>query len=100
MYKKLGITSQNDRQKLEEAKKEIYLKGFYQGVNFQKRKEFNLKIQIMLVGDYKGERTENVKKRIQEDMIRDGKACKYVEPEKRIISRSGDECVVALCDQW
>ena len=54
----------------------------------------------MLVGDYKGERTENVKKRIQEDMIRDGTACKYVEPEKRIISRSGDECVVALCDQW
>ena len=24
----------------------------------------------------------------------------YMEPEKQIISRSGDECVVALCDQW
>ena len=23
-----------------------------------------------------------------------------MEPEKTIISRSGDECVVALCDQW
>jgi hypothetical protein len=26
--------------------------------------------------------------------------CKYVEPEKKVVSRSGDECVVALCDQW
>ena len=24
----------------------------------------------------------------------------YKEPEKLVISRSGDECVVALCDQW
>lgn len=23
-----------------------------------------------------------------------------MEPEKKVISRSGDECVVALCDQW
>ena len=33
MCQKLGITSQNDRKKLEEAKKEVYLKGFYQGVS-------------------------------------------------------------------
>jgi leucyl-tRNA synthetase len=29
---KLGVTSQNDRLKLEEAKKECYLKEFYHGV--------------------------------------------------------------------
>ncbi|CDW60125.1 Anticodon 1 and tRNA-synt 1g domain containing pr otein [Trichuris trichiura] len=29
-----------------------------------------------------------------------GEACIYNEPEKQVISRSGDECVVALCDQW
>jgi len=23
-----------------------------------------------------------------------------MEPEKQVISRSADECVVALCDQW
>jgi leucyl-tRNA synthetase len=23
-----------------------------------------------------------------------------MEPEKQVMSRSGDECVVALCDQW
>lgn len=54
----------------------------------------------MLVGDYKGEKIDQVKKRIQEDLITKGLACKYVEPEKAVISRSGDECVVALCDQW
>uniref|UniRef100_A0A915LWI6 leucine--tRNA ligase n=1 Tax=Meloidogyne javanica TaxID=6303 RepID=A0A915LWI6_MELJA len=83
---KMGIASQNDKVKLEQAKKEVYLKGFYHGT--------------MLVGDYKGEKIDQVKKRIQEDLISKGLACKYVEPEKTVVSRSGDECVVALCDQW
>ena len=43
---------------------------------------------------------ETVKKLIQAEMIQDGLACKYVEPEKKVMSRSNDECVVALCDQW
>lgn len=29
---KMKIESQNDREKLAEAKKEVYLKGFYDGV--------------------------------------------------------------------
>ena len=27
-------------------------------------------------------------------------AVMYQEPESQVVSRSGDECVVALCDQW
>lgn len=27
-------------------------------------------------------------------------AFKYMEPEKVVVSRSGDDCVVALTDQW
>ena len=29
-----------------------------------------------------------------------GEAVLYQEPEKKVMSRSGDMCVVALCDQW
>ena len=34
------------------------------------------------------------------DLCVQNEAVIYMEPEKRILSRSGDECVVALCDQW
>jgi len=33
-------------------------------------------------------------------MVAEGGAVLYMEPEKKVMSRSGDECVVALCDQW
>lgn len=54
----------------------------------------------MLVGSHKGKKTEEVKKLIQQELIDSNEAAKYMEPEKQVVSRSGDECVVALCDQW
>jgi leucyl-tRNA synthetase len=30
----------------------------------------------------------------------DGFALSYFEPESTVMSRSGDECIVALTDQW
>ena len=33
-------------------------------------------------------------------MIAEGQAVVYAEPTDVVISRSGDECVVALTDQW
>lgn len=60
--------------------------GFYDGV--------------LLVGPYQGKKVQDVKKVIQKEMVQAGQAVIYMEPEKTIISRSGDECVVALCDQW
>lgn len=82
----LKIQSQNDREKLAEAKEKVYLKGFYEGV--------------LLVGKYKGKKIQDVKKLIQKDMINKNEAVVYMEPERQVISRSADECVVALCDQW
>nr|XP_055036210.1 leucine--tRNA ligase, cytoplasmic-like [Misgurnus anguillicaudatus] len=82
----LKIQSQNDREKLAEAKEKVYLKGFYEG--------------IMLVEGFKGQKVQDVKKPIQKMMKEKGEALIYMEPEKQVLSRSADECVVALCDQW
>nr|KAG5701780.1 hypothetical protein BaRGS_000770 [Batillaria attramentaria] len=80
------VTSQNDSEKLEKAKVEVYKKGFYDGV--------------MLVKGYEGQKVQDVKKTIQKLLVSQNEAVVYQEPENQIISRSGDECVVALCDQW
>lgn len=32
--------------------------------------------------------------------IKAGNVFPFAEPEGRVVSRSGDECIVALCDQW
>ncbi|XP_061279845.1 leucine--tRNA ligase, cytoplasmic isoform X2 [Bos javanicus] len=82
----LKIQSQNDREKLAEAKEKLYLRGFYDGV--------------MLVDGFKGQKVQDVKKTIGNKMIDTGDAYIYMEPEKQVMSRSSDECVVALCDQW
>ncbi|PWA23182.1 hypothetical protein CCH79_00002430, partial [Gambusia affinis] len=82
----LKIQSQNDKDKLAEAKEKVYLKGFYEG--------------IMLVEGYKGQKVQDAKKPIQRMMVEKGEALIYMEPEKQVMSRSADECVVALCDQW
>lgn len=86
LCEELKVQSQNDREKLAEAKEKLYLKGFYDGV--------------MLVDGFKGQKVQDVKKTIQKKMIDAGDAFIYMEPEKQVMSRSSDECVVALCDQW
>lgn len=41
-----------------------------------------------------------VKQVIKEEMLAAGQAIVYSEPERQVMSRSGDVCVVALTDQW
>ncbi|KAK9497214.1 hypothetical protein O3M35_004573 [Rhynocoris fuscipes] len=83
---KYDVKSPNDSEKLLLAKELVYMKGFYEG--------------IMLVGKCAGLKVKDSKKIVQQELIEKSYAAIYYEPEKPIISRSGDECVVALCDQW
>lgn len=86
VYEQFKIQSQNDREKLADAKELVYLKGFYDGV--------------LLVGEFAGKKVQDVKKDLKDKLLKQNDACTYYEPEKTIMSRSGDECVVALCNQW
>ncbi|ONI36349.1 hypothetical protein PRUPE_1G582000 [Prunus persica] len=82
----LKIKSQNEKDKLAEAKRLTYLKGFTEGT--------------LIVGEFNGRKVQDVKPLIRSKLIEANEAIVYSEPEKRVVSRSGDECVVALTDQW
>ncbi|EME32838.1 leucyl-tRNA synthetase [Galdieria sulphuraria] len=83
---KFHVRSQNDVDALKKAKDLVYLKGFYEGK--------------LLKGPYAGELVQEAKAKIKGDLVSQKKAIVYCEPEFPVISRSGDECVVALVDQW
>ncbi len=54
----------------------------------------------MLVGDYKGQKVKDAKPLIRDYLVQTGLAVTYSEPTGKVVSRSGDECVVALTEQW
>lgn len=82
----LKIKSQNEKDKLAEAKRLTYLRGFTDGT--------------LIVGEFAGRKVQEAKPLIRSQLIEAGQAIPYSEPEKRVMSRSGDECIVALTDQW
>jgi leucyl-tRNA synthetase len=86
LVKQMKINSPKDAKQLAEAKDLAYKEGFYQGT--------------MLIGEFAGQPVEKAKPLVRDQLIKSGEAFVYSEPEKKVISRSADECVVALCDQW
>ncbi|KAG8908800.1 cytosolic leucyl tRNA synthetase [Tulasnella sp. 403] len=82
----LKIDSQKGAKPLAEAKEIAYKPGFYNGKT--------------LVGEFKGMEVSDAESRVREWMIEAGEAFLYYEPEGLVVSRSGDECVVALVDEW
>ncbi|KAI0110003.1 leucyl-tRNA synthetase [Daldinia grandis] len=86
LVKKLKIASPKDVKQLKEAKELAYKEGFYQG--------------HMLVGDFKGEKVADTKPKVRAQLIEAGLAFEYAEPENKVVSRSGDECTVALMEQY
>ena len=55
---------------------------------------------VMKAGEHVGKAVAEAKPLIREALLKDSLAFIYYEPENLVMSRSGDECVVALCDQW
>ncbi|KAI8815204.1 hypothetical protein BJ742DRAFT_746347 [Cladochytrium replicatum] len=83
---KYKIQSQKDKPQLALAKEDAYKEGFYNGV--------------MLVGEHAGSPVSVAKPLLRKALIESGQAIPYCEPEGLVISRSGDECVVTLAEQW
>ncbi|KAF9947274.1 cytosolic leucyl tRNA synthetase [Modicella reniformis] len=82
----MRINSQKDKAQLALAKDAVYKDGFYNGV--------------MVIGDHAGKPVQEAKPLIRQMLIDANDATPYNEPENLVMSRSGDECVVALMDQW
>lgn len=86
LVEKMKISSPKDIKPLAEAKDLAYKEGYYKGK--------------MLQGKYKGESVESAKPKVRDDLIQAGQAFAYAEPAGQVVSRSGDECVVAYLGQW
>ena len=82
----LKIQSQKDKDLLKQAKDKVYLKGFYEGK--------------MLIGIAEGQTVEKAKPVVKQHLIDTKQACLYFEPESEVVSRTGDQCIVASCYQW
>ncbi|OQV03318.1 hypothetical protein CLAIMM_08371 [Cladophialophora immunda] len=80
------IQSPKDTTLLAEAKDLAYKEGFYNGT--------------MLVGEFKGEKVTDAKEKVRSSLIASGEAFPFADPSAEVISRSGDECVVAYVPQW
>ena len=54
----------------------------------------------MIIGNHKGAKVSDAKNLVRKELIEAGSALKYYQPGGLVVSRSGDECVVAYCEQW
>ena len=86
LVESMKINSPKDAKQLAEAKDLAYKEGYYKGT--------------MLIGDFKGQPVEVAKPKVKEALIKSGEAFEYAEPNGHVLSRSGDECVVAYLGQW
>ncbi|ODQ82527.1 hypothetical protein BABINDRAFT_169801 [Babjeviella inositovora NRRL Y-12698] len=86
LVNEMKIQSPKDSVQLAAAKELAYKEGFYNG--------------IMTYGKYVGDKVEVAKPKVKADLIASGDAFVYNEPEGVVISRSGDDCIVSLEDQW
>ncbi len=86
---KLGIKSQADKEKLEEATKEVYKAGFHTGVMRES------------AGKYSGKKVEEAKELIKEFLISTGKADSLHDLSEEVDCRCGKKVIIKrIDDQW
>ncbi|KAL5334754.1 hypothetical protein BJX70DRAFT_377394 [Aspergillus crustosus] len=86
LVKKLKINSPKDVNQLAQAKELAYGEAFYKGT--------------MAVGEFKGEPVSSAKDKIRKALYDSGDAFPFADPMGKVVSRSGDDCVVAYLGQW
>ncbi|KAL2755416.1 hypothetical protein ACRALDRAFT_1064467 [Sodiomyces alcalophilus JCM 7366] len=86
LVESLKISSPKDTVQLDKAKDAAYTEGYYKG--------------RMKIGAWSGQPVEQAKPLVRKHLIDEGLAFPYAEPERKIVSRSSDECIVSLMDQW
>lgn len=85
----MGITSQHETEKLEEATNVIYKREFHSGTLTSR------------CGEYTGLKISEVKNTLQQDLIDMGLADIFYEFSERVICRSGDDVIIKkVPDQW
>ncbi len=86
---KLGVKSQNDTEKLEEATKEIYKVGFHTG------------IMRPVAGKFKGMPVEKAKELVKQDLIAENKASTMHDLSEEVLCRCGKQVIIKkIEDQW
>ncbi|MFH1240453.1 MAG: leucine--tRNA ligase [Candidatus Diapherotrites archaeon] len=89
IVQEMGIKNQNERGKLEEAKKIVYKEGYHKGVMNKN------------CGKYAGMKVEKAKNTVKNEMIKAKEADLFYELENSVVCRCGTKCVVSLLsDQW
>ncbi len=84
-----GITSQDEREKLEEAKEEVYRRGFYEGT---------MKEDLPVVG---GQAVQAAKEQVQAWLVEQDAAAVFHDLAETVIARSLAKAVVKIVDdQW
>ncbi len=85
----MGIESQDEVEKLEEATQKIYRAGFHAGT------------MLNICGDYAGMPVQEAKDMVRKEMIEKGEADMFYDLSEEVICRCGGEVVMGkIPDQW
>ena len=89
IVERMGIRNQQEREKLEQAKAEVYKSGFYRGVLNEN------------CGPYAGMRVETAKEEIRKELASKGLADLLYEPSGEVVCRCTTRAIVKVVeDQW